>query len=321
MARMSDLTRLFFATDLHGSEKCFLKFLNAGKFYKTNILIMGGDITGKLMIPIVTDGGSKYHATYLDSRHEANDEQELKNLEGQIRMAGFYPYLTDPKEMQEMQHDEKQVGALFKRLMLENVQRWVDMAEQRLKGSGISVYITGGNDDLHEITPVLQGSDYVIDPEEKVVDLNSRHQMLSTGWSNPTPWKTPRECSEEELAAKIEEVASQVKDFKNAVFNLHVPPVDSGLDTCPRLDESLKPMIVGGEISMGPGGSTAVRDAIEKYQPLLGLHGHIHESKGFVKIGRTFCVNPGSEYSEGILRGVIVDLEDGKVKNFLLTQG
>jgi Icc-related predicted phosphoesterase len=223
--------------------------------------------------------------------------------------------------MQELQHDEKKVDSLFKRLMLETVQRWVNLAEEHLKGTGISVYITGGNDDLQEISPILQSSSFVIDPEEKVLDVNSKYRMLSTGWSNPTPWKTPRECSEEELAAKIDGMASQIADFRNVIFNVHVPPIDSGLDTCPRLDQNLKPMIVGGEISMGPGGSSAVRASIEKYQPLVGLHGHIHESKGFVNIGRTLCVNPGSEYSEGILRGVIVDLEDGKVKNFLLTQG
>ena len=183
------------------------------------------------------------------------------------------------------------------------------------------MYIPGGNDDLREITPILQSSDFVIDPEEKVVNLNSRYEMLSTGWSNPTPWKTPRECSEEELAGKIDEMSRQVKDFKNCIFNIHVPPIDSGLDTAPKLDHNLKPVVEGGEIAVAPAGSTAVRAAIEKYQPLLGLHGHIHESKGFVSIGRTLCINPGSEYSEGILRGVIVDLEDERVKNFLLTQG
>lgn len=318
---MTEITRIFFATDLHGSEKCFLKFLNAGKFYKSNIIIMGGDITGKLMIPIVEDAGGKYHATLSDSRHDVSSEKELHELESQIRLAGFYPYLTNPQEMQEMQHDEKKVEALFKKLMLDTVQRWVDLAEQRLKGTGISVYITGGNDDLREITPILQSSNFVIDPEERVLDLTSRYKMLSTGWSNPTPWKTPRECSEEELGAKIEGMASQIHDFKNVIFNLHVPPIDSGLDTCPRLDENLKPIIVGGEMSVGPGGSSAIRAAIEKHQPLVGLHGHIHESKGFVKIGRTLCFNPGSEYSEGILRGVLVDLDDGKVKNFLFTQG
>ena len=318
---MGDITRIFFATDLHGSEKCFLKFVNAGKFYKSNILIMGGDITGKLMIPIVQEPNGKYHATYSDSRREATNETELRELESQIRLAGFYPYLTNPEQMAELQKDPAKVEALFNQIMLDNVRRWVSVAEHRLKGTGISVYITGGNDDLPEISPILQSSDFVVDPEERVLDLTPKYQMLSTGWSNPTPWKTPREGSEEELGQKIEKMAAEVRDMKHTIFNVHVPPYDSGLDICPRLDKNLKPIIVGGEISVGPAGSTAVRAAIEKYQPLVGLHGHIHESKGFNKIGKTFCVNPGSEYSEGILRGVLVDLEDGKLKNYLLTQG
>lgn len=318
---MADTTRIFFATDLHGSEKCFLKFLGAGRFYKTKILIMGGDITGKLLIPIVRKADGNFEATYAGVKHTGRKDEELQALEKEIRFEGFYPYLTEPKEMEELQNDERKVDALFKRLMLENVQRWVNLAEKHLKGSGISVNITGGNDDLPEITPILQSSDFVVDPEEKVVDLDSKHQMLSTGWSNPTPWKTPRECSEEELGTKIDHMAAQVKDFKNCVFNIHVPPIDCGIDTAPKLDQNLKPVVEGGEMAVGPAGSTAVRVAIEKYQPLLGLHGHIHESKGFVNLGRTLCINPGSEYSEGILRGVIVELADGKVKNYLLTQG
>jgi Icc-related predicted phosphoesterase len=315
------MTRIFFATDLHGSEKCFLKFLNASKFYKTDILIMGGDITGKLMIPIVEQANGSFEAKYADAKRTARSTDELHALEKEIRFEGFYPYLTKPDEMEELQNDEHKVEVIFKKLMLDNVQRWVDLAEQRLKGSGVSVYITGGNDDLPEITPILQSSDYVVDPEEKVVSLDSKHQMLSTGWSNPTPWRTPRECSEEELRAKIDEMASQVKDFKNCIFNLHVPPIDSGIDTAPKLDQNLKPVVEGGEIAVAPAGSSAVRTAIEKHKPLLALHGHIHESKGFVNLGRTLCINPGSEYGEGILRGVIVELADGKVKNYLLTQG
>lgn len=317
---MGEPTRIFFATDLHGSEKCYLKFLNAGKFYKSNVLIMGGDITGKLMIPIVKDADG-YHATFSDSAHEANSEEGLKELENQIRFTGFYPYLTDPKEMQEMQHNPALVETLFKKVMLETLRRWISLAEQRLNGTGISVYITGGNDDLPEISSILQSSSYVIDPEEEVVEVASKFQMLSTGWSNPTPWKTPRECSEDELKKKIDGMASKINDFKNAIFNVHVPPFDSGLDSAPKLDENLKPVVLGGDIAFAPAGSAAVRSAIEQYQPLVGLHGHIHESKGFVKIGRTLCLNPGSEYSEGILRGVLVDLDGGKVKNYLLTQG
>ena len=318
---MAENLRIFFVTDLHGSERCFSKFLNAGKFYKTNTLIMGGDITGKLMIPIVKELDGRFEATYADAKHVAKNDTELQELEKEIRFEGYYPYLTTPSEMDELQNSPQKVEVVFKKLMLDNVQRWVNLIEQHLRGSGISVYVTGGNDDLREISPILQSSDFVIDPEEKVVYLDSKHPMLSTGWSNPTPWKTPRECSEEELTGKIEEMTSQIKDFKNCVFNTHVPPIDSGLDTAPKLDANLKPVVEGGEMAVAPAGSTAIRAAIEKYQPLLGLHGHIHESKGFVNIGRTLCINPGSEYSEGILRGVIVELGDGKIKNYLLTQG
>lgn len=314
-------SKIFFATDLHGSEKCFLKFVNAAKFYKANTLIMGGDITGKMMIPIIKESDGKCHATFLGSKRTARNEEELQDLQRAIRFAGYYPYLTDPQEMEQLQTDSSKVQAIFKELMLSTVKKWVQVAEERLKDSNIKIYITGGNDDIAEIEEIIGGSSYVIDPEDKVVQINEKFDMISTGWSNPTPWKTARECSEEQLWDKIEKMASHVRDMKNCIFNLHVPPIDSGIDACPQLDENLKPILAGGEIVMTSGGSTSVRKAIETYQPLLGIHGHIHESKGFLKIGRTLCLNPGSEYSEGILRGALVELDDGSVKNFLLTQG
>src|SRR5208282_1187541 len=283
-------TKIFFATDLHGSEKCFLKFVNAGKFYKANTLIMGGDITGKMIIPIVKEPSGKFHATFLGSKDSLKRD------------------------------DEKKIHSIFVELMLDNVKRWIQLAEERLKGSGINFYITGGNDDISEIEGIISSSSYVVDPEDKVVQVGD-YQMMSTGWSNPTPWKTPRECTEDQLWSKLEKMSSEVTDMRKCIFNLHVPPIDSGIDTCPKLDNDLKPVIAGGEIVMMGGGSTSVRRAIETYQPLLGLHGHIHESKGFVKIGNTLCINPGSEYSEGILRGALIELDGSSIKNFLLTQG
>ena len=205
--------------------------------------------------------------------------------------------------------------------MTETLRRWVGLAEERLKGKGVKVYMTGGNDDRPEVEEVLKSSTYVIDPEGEVVTLDDGREMLSSGWSNPTPWKTPRECSEEQIAAKLDAMISKVQKMETCIFNLHVPPYDSGLDTCPKLDETLKPVYAGSEIIMMSAGSTAVRTAIEKNQPAVGLHGHIHESRGFVKIGRTLCLNPGSEYTEGILRGVIVELEGKDVRNYLLTVG
>ena len=217
--------------------------------------------------------------------------------------------------------DPAKLDEVFIEVMIDTLRCWVRMAEERLKGKGIKVYITGGNDDRPEIEEVLKSSDFIVDPEGEVVSLDGGFEMVSSAWSNPTPWKTPRECSEEELAAKLDSMTSKVHDMKNCIFNLHVPPYDCGLDTCPKLDENLKPVYAGSEIMTISSGSTAVRNAIEKHQPVLGLHGHIHESRGFVKIGRTLCLNPGSEYTEGMLRGVVVDLDEKGVKNYLLTVG
>src|ERR1700760_1547096 len=63
-----------------------------------------------------------------------------------------------------------------------------------------------------------------------------------------------------------------------------------------------------GDVLRGPVGSTAVRKIIEHYQPLLAVHGHIHESGGERRIGDTLCINPGSEANHGILRGYLIDI-------------
>ncbi|MEM2122509.1 MAG: metallophosphoesterase [Candidatus Bathyarchaeia archaeon] len=313
-------TRLFFATDIHGSEKTYLKFLNAANFYKVSILVLGGDVTGKIIVPIIRDENG-YHANIKGIRREAKDEAQLQELEKEVRASGGYPYLTDAEEMRQLQSDTAKVDSIFRHLMLETLRSWIKLAEDRLRNSGVSLYITGGNDDIPEIKAVIRESDYVIDPEERVVEIDGKYEMISLGWSNPTPWNTPRECPEEELMEKIEDMVARVRDVKKSIFNLHVPPIDTIIAECQKLDKDLKPVFEGSEPVMISGGSTAVRGAIEKYQPLLGLHGHIHESRGVVKIGRTLCVNPGSEASEGILRGVIINLDGDSVKSYQLTAG
>jgi Icc-related predicted phosphoesterase len=113
-----------------------------------------------------------------------------------------------------------------------------------------------------------------------------------------------------------------VKDYDHCIFNFHVPPLDSTLDSCPKLDwntDPPTPIVSGGQIVFAGAGSQAVRKAIEKYQPMLGLHGHIHEAQGIIKIGKTTCINPGSEYGEGILRGCLVTFADGVVEGFQMT--
>jgi Icc-related predicted phosphoesterase len=313
--------RIFFATDVHGSEKCFLKFLNTPQPYRVTTLILGGDITGKMIVPIVKTAEGTYTSEFLSNKYTLKSDKEVEDLEKKIRFTGYYPYRSTEDEMADLRANPAKVDSVFTDVMIETLRRWMSMAEERLKGKGIKVFMTGGNDDRPEIEDILKSSNYVIDPEGELLTLEGGYEMLSSGWSNPTPWKTPRECSEEELAANLHAMTSKVQDMNNCIFNLHVPPYDSGLDTCPKLDENLKPVYAGSEIMMTSAGSTAVRKAIETHQPLLGLHGHIHESRGFIKIGRTLCLNPGSEYTEGMLRGVVVELDDKKVRSYLLTVG
>jgi len=315
------MLRIFFASDVHGSEVCFRKFVNAGKVYKADVLILGGDITGKMIIPIWQQKPGTYTADFSSRTWSIRNNEELENFMKMVRNSGYYPYLTSETELSELSTDRDKVNKLFSELMLETVRRWVKIAEERLRGTGISCYITPGNDDRFIIDNALSESDYVVNPEGKVVSIAERHEMISTGFSNVTPWKTQRELSEGELEEKIENMATKVKNMETCIFNLHCPPFDTLIDRAPQLDETLKVVTRSGEKVMISVGSLAARNAIKKYQPLLGLHGHIHESRGVEKLGRTLCLNPGSEYNEGILRGVIINLENWAVKNYLFTSG
>jgi len=315
---MKKLTRLFFATDIHGSDKCWKKFINAGKFYEADVLILGGDMTGKGLVPVVRSGsGNEFKAEFRGKKYTLDSKEKLEEFEKMVAMSGYYIHYTTQDELEELSADPKKLDALFLELMIERVRQWLKFAEERLKGTNIKCYVCPGNDDHFEINKVLEESSTVIDASDKVIEVDGYHEMINIGWSNPTPWNTPRECSEEELAKKIETQVSKLKNVKNSIFQIHAPPYGSQLDNAPKLDKTLK--IVYGE--MIPVGSRAVANAIEKYQPLLGLHGHIHESDGVVKIGRTLCINPGSVYTEGILRGVVINLDKDSIKSYYTVSG
>ena len=315
-------TRIFFTSDVHGSEVCFLKFLNAAKFYQADVIILGGDITGKMIVPIVHQPDGTAVADFLGTQQTMKTPAEVQALEKNIRNSGYYPYTSTPEEVEKLQADKQLVSELFSKVMAQGVKRWVGIAEERLKGSKVKCYISPGNDDRFDIDPMLRDSSVVIYPEEKVVSIDDQHEMVTSGWANITPWNSPREVPEEQLIKKFGPMVEQVQNMENAIFNLHVPPYNTPLDLAPELDATLKPVVKGGGgISMIHVGSTTVRQLIEQHKPLLGIHGHIHESRGFVKIGRTLCVNPGSEYGEGILRGAVINLDQKSVKSYILTQG
>lgn len=318
--------RLFFATDLHGSERTFRKFINAGKFYDVNTLVMGGDIQGKLMIPIIKEGNGHHRATVQGRVEHLATEEELKALTGKLDILGFYYTVMEQDEFQTLQADPAAVHALFNQLAREKLISWVNLAEDRLKGTGIKCFVTGGNDDEWEVLNVMkeQATESFFACENELVHLDDDHTMISVGISTPTPWNTPREVSEEELGKLIDDMAAKIPDMQKAIFNFHDPPIDSTLDTCPKLDWTKDPpeqITEGGQVILHGAGSRSVREAIEKYKPMLGLHGHIHESQSVAKLGRTTCINPGSEYAEGILRGCIVTFIDGEVQGYQMTSG
>jgi uncharacterized protein len=314
------LVRLFFITDVHASEKCFRKFLNAAKVYRADRLILGGDITGKVLVPIVERADGAYDIRLFEKDRVVKRDQ-VEQARKDLQDAGQYSFVTTPVELAEIQQNKSMEENVFNDAIISTLSSWIRLAQERLKGTGVLCYISPGNDDKFEIDSVLTDSGQVINPENRVVELDGGFEMITLGYANNTPWKSPREVSEERLGAMIESLASQVKRPETAIYNLHVPPVDTELDKAPAVSSEFTYVREGLGVKMIHAGSSAVRKSIESHQPLLGLHGHIHESRGFARIGRSLCLNPGSEYSDGILRGAVLNLEGSRVKEFLLTSG
>jgi hypothetical protein len=310
---------LFFATDVHGSEICWKKFINAGTFYEADTIILGGDMTGKAIIPIIAQGGGKHKVTLLDQETILESQADVDQMVATIRDRGYYPYVTTPDEVHSITDTAGRSDQLFLKEALATMQRWMEYADAKLAGTGMRCFVCPGNDDMFEVDDVIRQSKHVELVEGKVTQLDDQHEMISAGWSTPTPWNTHREEPEDQLRQRIQAMIDQLKDVKNSVFNLHNPPFGSGLDEAPELTKDMRPAYAGR--SLVPVGSHAVLELIEKYQPLLTLHGHIHEGKGTRKFKRTLCINPGSMYEQGMLHGAIVELKGNKVGNYMLTTG
>jgi Icc-related predicted phosphoesterase len=313
--------RLYYASDLHGSEKLWRKFVNAGSFYEAQVLIMGGDVTGKVMVPLVEERPGVWRAHVFGKDQRAKGESKAAELERRIRLNGFYPLRCDEREYRRLQEDEVHRDEVFHDVMRAELQRWLEVAAEKLANSGVRCLVMPGNDDDWDIDEVIDKAPPPIESVEgRVVELGGV-EMISSAWANPTPWDSPRELTEEELLEHLEKLAAQLSPGTPAIFNLHCPPYDSGLDVAPELTDDLRVVKEGGEPKTIPVGSRAVRTLIERHQPMLGLHGHIHESRGATEIGSTLCINPGSVYGEGVLDGAIVDLEEGRVASYQLVSG
>ena len=311
--------RIFFATDIHGSEVCWRKFLNAAAFHKADVLIMGGDMTGKAMVPIVA-AASGWEVTLQEQRHTLATEADVAAMEKRIRDRGYYPVRTTHDEVEAWAADDVAMNARFMAEILAAVERWMALADERLAGRGVRCIVSPANDDMFEVDPIIAAATHVELGEANAITVEGI-SIASTGWANPTPWHTFRELEEPLLRERIETLVAAIPDPRRAIFNFHAPPYNSNLDSAPQLDADLQ-YVAGGQ-ALVPVGSKAVRGAIEAYGPLLSLHGHIHEGRGAVKIGRTLAVNPGSSYEDGVLQAAVVDVDPKKaeVKRYLLVNG
>ena len=308
-----------FSTDFHGSETVWRKFLNSAKYFDLDALVMSGDMTSKVIVPIIKRNDGKYDAHFLGEDHVL-DKSELPEFEKECRMVAYMPYRTTPEEAAHIAADEQYREDLFERLECQTMETWLSLIPDRVP-DGVRIIMSPGNDDKFAIDEVIRAYDRVIFGEEEVVHLDDEHEVLCFGWSNPTPFNSPRECPEEEMEARLEATVAKVQNLKTAVFCIHVPPFESIIDEAPAVDEQMRQVVRGAHQVMVPVGSKAVRKIIEKHQPLVALHGHIHESPGFVRIGRTQCLNPGSEYNEGIFKGYLVEIKGDKILQLRRVEG
>ena len=313
--------KMFFASDLHGSNVCFKKFVNSAKFYGVNVLVLGGDLTGKAVIPIAEQEDGTFVALQHGESVQIAGKDELDEFVKRQGNMGFYPAVMSEFEYQRLRVDENAQQALFKELVLERVREWASFASQKLQGTDVPLVTVPGNDDFVEIDEILTQAPVFDFHEMQVCEFKGGYQMLYCGGSTPTPWDTEREYTEEQYVARFAELLPQVTDMSRCIFNVHVPPFGTALDACPKLDKNLKVVYEMGLPAQVHAGCQTLADIIKEHQPLLGLHGHIHEGRAKINIGKTICINPGSVYPEGILQGALVTLRNGEVVQANLMQG
>lgn len=317
---MKPSLKLFYASDIHGSELVFRKFLKAAAFYGTDAVIFGGDLTGKSIVPLVRTVEGLYRGLAYDAVRDLAPGAELAAAEQSIRDGGSYPYLTTPEEVAEMERDPEHLRRVFSEVMRATAEMWVSMADEKLREAGIPALMMPGNDDEPAVKQMLAQGDWIIDAEGRAVELGD-YRVLSYGYATTTPWHSPREVTEEDMGKALDRLSSEGDLRALTILNLHDPPSKSGLDLAYRMSSEFQVQMAGGQAMLTPVGSTAVRELIERIQPVLALHGHIHESRGVAKIGKTVAINPGSSYTEGVLQGVIVTLSGDKVVGQQLVTG
>lgn len=300
---------IFYVADIHGSDLCFRKWLNAARFYGADVLIVGGDLTGKVLLPIypATGGNGAWTATWRGRHVRLETKAEIDELIRTARNEGTYGYVTTVDEVAAIRASPSLERDIFTRLKLDALREWIRLADQRLADGSVRALVMAGNDDPPEIDALLRTSERLEDVGGAVTEVAPGIHMASVGESTPTPWHTPRELPDAKLGERVAAVADALPKGGTTIWNLHMPPHKTGIDDAPELDDELRVIYdAGGEPRMQPVGSSSIRGLIEERVPTLALHGHIHEGRGRYRLGRTIGANPGSQYQDGVLMGILV---------------
>jgi len=316
------LKKIFFSVDVHGSTLVWRKWIRASEVYKADILILAGDLTGKVLVPIVKQDDGTWSARYFGRRWVFKSEDEVRDFEGRLEGSGAYFVRVTKEEIEELKNNPVRVERVMMDSMRERLRNWLQYLVDHVNVREVMTVVMPGNDDELVIDDVIRDfeDEGVVYPLDKVFEIEG-HEVISSPYVNPTPWKTPRELEERDLEKHLRKLVEKLRNPENSVFNLHCPPYNTHLDLAPKLSKDLRPMMVAGMIQYEHVGSKAVRKVIEEFKPVLGLHGHIHESGGIDRVGKTLVLNPGSEYSEGVLRGYIVEVSREGVRNYWRVEG
>jgi Icc-related predicted phosphoesterase len=314
--------RIFFAVDVHGSTLVWRKWVRAYEVYRVDALILAGDLTGKVLVPIIRQADNTWTASYFGRRWVLRSEEEVRDFESRLENAGAYFLRVTREEFEDLRSNPSKVERVMVEHMRNRLRTWLELLVSRVDTRKVLTVVMPGNDDDYAIDEVIRSFEDrgVVYPLDRVFELEG-HEVISSPYVNPTPWRTPRELEERELEKHLRELIEGLRDPQNAIFNFHCPPYNTHLDLAPKLTKDLRPVVIAGMVQYEHVGSRAVRRVIESYQPVLGLHGHIHESGGVDRLGRTIVLNPGSEYSEGVLRGYIVEVDRGGVRNYWRVEG
>ena len=293
------------------------------------MLIVGGDITGKQVIPIIEDEAGRLTFS-LNGKTLALPSNQLGALKRELGDVGYYPFECNLTDYNRFSTDREFQRSTINNLVADRIREWVRLADERLPSRDeCQVFINPGNDDPYLIDSILDSSHKLVRPEGQIYDLPAGIKLLSCGYSNWTPWDCPRQCAvrgdESELSDRIAAMTSQIpaQEYNKVIFNFHCPPFDTPLDLANKIDPITKQKIVGiGGAAKEHVGSTAVRQSIEFWKPLAGLHGHIHEVvTRRAQLGSTVCFNPGTVYYTGHLQGVFLQINKrGEIEAEFITE-